>query len=82
MKKKQIIFYELNEVPEIIFERYRKKSKKFNKLLEKLSFYNTISNDECVLSPWITWSTVHRGVTFDKHKIENLGQDVYKQNVD
>ncbi len=82
MKKKQIIFYELNEVPEIIFERFRSKSNKFNKLLEKFSFYRTISKDNCVLSPWITWSTVHRGVTFKKHKIENLGQDVHKQNID
>lgn len=82
MKNKQIIFYELNEVPDVIFERYKKKSKKFNKLINKFSIYKTKSLDECQLSPWITWSTVHRGVTFKDHKIENLGQDVHKQNIE
>ena len=27
------------------------------------------------LSPWITWPTFHRGMTKEKHGIENLGQD-------
>jgi len=80
MKNKQIIFYELNEVPEKIFKDYRKKSKNFNKILAQFSIYKTKSLDECTLSPWITWSTVHRGVNYESHKIKNLGQDVSLQN--
>ena len=80
MSDKKIILYELNEVPDVVFERYCKKSASFKKLLNKFSRYKTKSFDKIPLSPWITWSTVHRGVTYEKHKIQNLGQDVSKQN--
>ncbi len=69
MSKKKSIFYELNEVPEIIFERYSKKSSSFNRILKRFTKYKTKSFDNCKLSPWITWSTVHRGVFYEKHKI-------------
>ena len=71
---KQIVFFELNEVPYVIFKRYASKNKSFANLLAKFSQYKTFSHDEVHLSPWITWPTVHKGVTFKKHKIENLGQ--------
>ena len=77
--EKQIIFFELNEVPSIIFRRYANKNRSFAKLLNNFSEYKTYSYDEVDLSPWITWPTVHRGVTFNKHKIENLGQDIKNQ---
>ena len=78
--EKQIIFFELNEVPSIIFHRYANKKKSFAKLLNNFSEYKTYSYDEVHLSPWITWPTVHKGVTFVKHKIENLGQDIKESN--
>ena len=80
MRNKQIIFYELNEVPDNVFQRYRKKSKRFNYLLNKFSIYKTKSLDKCILSPWITWPTVHRGVRYEVHNIKNLGQNVTTQN--
>lgn len=80
MKNKQIIFYELNEVPDNVFQRYRKKSNRFNNLLNKFSIYKTKSNDKCTLSPWITWPTVHRGVSYEVHNIKNLGQNLTNQN--
>ena len=73
-KKKKIIFFELNEVPLRIFEdsfdylNYKIK-------IQEYDFIRTISRDECHLSPWITWPTIHRGVTFSKHNIGDLGQN-------
>tara|TARA_Y100001968_G_scaffold307221_2_gene324821 strand:- start:3534 stop:4898 length:1365 start_codon:yes stop_codon:yes gene_type:complete len=80
MTVNQIILYELNEVPDIIFSRFREKSNKFGRLIDKFTYYKTISLDNVPLSPWITWSTVHRGVTYEKHQIKNLGQDIRSQN--
>jgi len=80
-KKKKIIFFELNEVPLRIFEdsfnylNYKTKKQDYE-------FIPTFSHDECHLSPWTTWATVHRGVTYEKHKIGDLGQnckDIDKQ---
>tara|TARA_Y100000287_G_C14224487_1_gene358154 strand:+ start:509 stop:1882 length:1374 start_codon:yes stop_codon:yes gene_type:complete len=78
-KNKKIIFFELNEVPESIFVE------SFNYLncnvpLNQYDFIKTISCDECHLSPWTTWPTVHRGVTYSKHKIGDLGQDTQNAN--
>ena len=77
---RQIVFLELNEVPSLVFQRYANKNKSFANLLAKFSEYKTYSYDEVHLSPWITWPTVHRGVTFKKHQIENLGQDIKESN--
>ena len=77
---KQIIFLELNEVPWVVFQRYAQISKNFSKILSHFSFYETLSYDKIHLSPWITWPTVHRGVTFEKHRIRNLGQDISKSD--
>ena len=73
---KQIIFIELNEVPKQLIERYKKKSKRFSELIENFKLIETFATDKVHLSPWITWPTVHRGVDFDNHKIQNLGQDL------
>ena len=75
--KKKIIFFELNEVPLRVFKD------SFNYLdykigLNKYDFIKTLSRDEFHLSPWITWPTVHRGVTYSKHKIGDLGQNCEK----
>ncbi len=73
-KRKKIIFFELNEVPLKVFKEsfdylnYKVK-------IEEYEFIQTISRDECHLSPWITWPTVHRGATFSKHQIGDLGQN-------
>ena len=79
MKKKKIIFFELNEVPLRIFED----SFGYLSYDSKLSDFNylpTIVRDKGHLSPWTTWSTVHRGVTFSDHQIGDLGQNLTKTN--
>ena len=76
-KKKEIILYEINELPEIILNRFKKIYKPFNDLIEDFSIYKTINKDKVKnLSPWITWPTLHRGVNFCDHQISNLGQDL------
>ena len=32
--------------------------------------------DDAVLSPWVTWPTVHRGVNDSLHRIHHFGQDL------
>ena len=81
MSVRQIILYELNEVPEILINRFKKDDKLFNNQFSKFSFYKTRSYDEVEnLSPWITWPTLHRGTTFKNHNISNLGQDLKEAN--
>ena len=77
---KRIVLLELNEVPLIVFQRYADKSRSFRKLLNLFTVYHTRSHDNTHLSPWVTWPTVHRGVTHEKHHIDNLGQDLAVQN--
>jgi len=73
-----VILYELNEVPFRIvdeFCRWRPDST-LARRLEDFSQFETVAEDEVPLSPWITWPTVHRGVTFKSHGIRNFGQDL------
>lgn len=79
---KKIIFFELNEVPKKIFKEYIKKyPDSFLKyFLENSTYYDTKAVDKGHLSPWITWPTVHRGVSNIEHKIHDYGQDLSYQN--
>ena len=58
----RIIFLELNEVPQSIFEESFLNSN-YSKNLNSFEFHSTISKDKGHLSPWTTWATVYRGVT-------------------
>ena len=59
----KIICLELNEVPQkIITEILSKINVKSYKY--EFEFHPTISSDEPHLHPWVTWSSVHRGVNF------------------
>jgi hypothetical protein len=49
------------------------------KVLAKGKKYETYSEDQGHLSPWVTWPTVHRGVTNEKHFISDFGQDLNDQ---
>src|SRR5579859_1915845 len=71
----KIIFFELNEVPWRIIEYYRKANpdSTLAQILPESRVYDTFAEDTS-LSPWITWPTVHRGVTDEKHGIHSFGQ--------
>jgi len=77
-----IIFYELNEVPYRVLAHYTAQNpdSTIAQLMRHSTQFETTSSDEGILSPWVTWPTVHRGVTNRAHLIGDLGQDL--QDVD
>jgi len=73
-----VIIYELNEVPRKLFDFYAISHPKsaFAKLRNQSSLFQTHTADVGSLSPWITWPTMHRGVSNIDHEISDLGQDL------
>ena len=80
----QTIVYELNEDPTRLFDFYADafKSSAFAKLKQFGTCVETQSSDVGHLSPWVTWPTLHRGVSNVEHQISDLGQDVSKVNIE
>lgn len=78
------IVYELNEVPTRLFDFYAEAfpNSAFAKLRESSQLFQTTTADVGSLSPWITWPTMHRGVSNVDHEISDLGQDLTKINYD
>jgi hypothetical protein len=72
---KNIILFELNEVPSRIIQYYCKQrpGSALSRIFPSLRVYETHAEDR-VLSPWVTWPSLHRGVTDAKHHIHNFGQ--------
>jgi hypothetical protein len=77
-----VIVYELNEVPKKLFDFYAISHPKsaFAKLRNHSSLFETHTADVGSLSPWITWPTMHRGVSNIDHEISDLGQDLRHVN--
>jgi hypothetical protein len=65
----KVILFELNEVPYKVIHHFCKLYPESNlaKVLSKGRKYETYAEDQGHLSPWVTWPTVHRGVTNEKH---------------
>lgn len=80
----KIIFFELNEVPYKIIDDYVENhpGSTIAKIINKSNQKTTITKDSGHLSPWTTWSTLHRGVHDEKHLIANFGQDLTEVNND
>lgn len=78
----RVIVYELNEVPRKLFDFYASSHPKsaFAKLRNQSSLFQTHTADVGNLSPWITWPTMHRGVSNVYHEISDLGQDLTHVN--
>lgn len=74
---KKIIFFELNEVPHRIMKYFcgQRPDSTLTTIFPSCRVYETHAEDR-VLSPWVTWPSVHRGVTDAKHRIHDLGQPV------
>lgn len=77
----KVILFELNEVPYKVIHHFCKLYPESNlaQVLNKGRKYETYSEDQGHLSPWITWPTVHRGITNEKHFISDFGQDLNEQ---
>ena len=73
-----VIVYELNEVPIRLFEFYADafKHSAFAELRKMGNCFETKAPDMGHLSPWVTWPTLHRGISNFDHKISDLGQDL------
>lgn len=74
----KIIFYEMNEVPLKVFNHYCSNfpNSAFARLRDRADIFETYAEDSGHLSPWVTWPTLHRGVTNDVHEITDFGQNL------
>jgi hypothetical protein len=79
---RRFVLFELNEVPLRVVRHFadRHPHSAFAKILAKGRRWDTVTPDQGHLSPWITWPTLHRGVSSAKHHIVALGQDVGEVN--
>ena len=79
-----MIVYELNEVPKKLFEFYAEAfpNSAFGVLSSKSTLFETLTADVGSLSPWVTWPTMHRGVSNVQHEISDLGQDLLEVNTE
>ena len=77
-----IVVYELNEIPKKILDFYANShpNSAFAHLRCYGKLFKTITADVGGLSPWITWPTMHRGVSNVEHEISDLGQNLNKVN--
>lgn len=79
---KSIIFLEANEVPCRVIDDYvaRKPHSALAQFQHHAQTYETICEDEIELEPWVSWPTVHRGVTDKNHGILHLSQALDEAN--
>ena len=79
--RRKIILYELNEVPWRILDDFVREHRQscLARLLPQMQQYQTYANDTS-LSPWISWPSLHRGVSDEQHTISDLGQDLWEIN--
>ena len=77
MVARKLILFELNEVPWRILDDYAEQApgSALAHILRRSHCYEAYSEDTGHLSPWITWPSLHRGVSNDLHRIADLGQD-------
>lgn len=78
LERRKIVFYELNEVPWRIFDHFARlrPGSHVGRLRRDAAAYETVAEDVGHLSPWVTWPTLHRGVTNADHRISDFGQDL------
>ncbi len=81
MKHRKVIFLELNEVPDRILDAFASDHSKsaLAQMLPHCDRYQTYIEDD-ILSPWIAWPTVHRGVSASAHGISNFGENLANTN--
>lgn len=72
-----VLLLEMNEIPWRLLDAYRsdKAYPNIERFFRASKTYTTVAVDSGELSPWVTWPTLHRGMSNDKHGILNLGQD-------
>jgi hypothetical protein len=78
---KKIILFELNEVPWRVIDDFVQDHPRscLARLLPTMRTFRTYAEDTA-LSPWITWPTLHRGVSDEQHTVSDFGQDLAEIN--
>jgi predicted AlkP superfamily phosphohydrolase/phosphomutase len=76
--RRKIVLYELNEVPWRVLDQFAawRPTSYLARVLPVMRRFGTFAEDRSDLSPWITWPTLHRGVTDERHGILSFGQDL------
>jgi hypothetical protein len=79
---RNVILFELNEVPFKVVDQFCRwnPDSALARNLSSCHQYETYAEDRAPLSPWVTWPTLHRGVTNERHLIHSLGQDLAEVN--
>ncbi|MBX7082514.1 MAG: hypothetical protein K1X88_25135, partial [Nannocystaceae bacterium] len=77
MSTSSIVMFELNEVPwRVVLDHVaRRPHGALARLLAQCEAFTTVAQEQR-LSPWVTWSSLHRGVPEGEHGITNLNADV------
>ncbi len=79
-----VIVYEVNEIPRRLFDFYADAfpASAFAQLRNRGTVFETVAADVGGLSPWVTWPTMHRGVSNIDHEISELGQTLTDVNLE
>jgi hypothetical protein len=74
--QRKVVLLELNEVPFKVIDGYcsRRPDSNLAAILGASGQYVSVTEDRLALDPWISWPTLHRGVTDEVHSILHLGQ--------
>ncbi len=70
-----ILLLELNEMHWPVLDRLRASDPDVDAFLARARCHTTHVDSEARLSPWITWPTLHRGLSPAAHGLAQLGQD-------
>ena len=72
-----ILLLEINEVPWRLIDRYRDDPSLPNlrEFFDRSTQFTSVAVDSGELSPWVTWPTLHRGISNERHRVRDLGQD-------
>lgn len=73
-----VLLLEINEVPWRVIDRALDVGRfpALTRFFRAARTWTTQSHDTGELSPWVTWPSLHRGLTNEEHGVRNLGQDV------
>lgn len=76
---KKVIFFELNEVPFRVMDAFcdRHPDSAFARIRPHCHEYITHAEDVGMLEPWVTWPSVHRGVSNAAHQIHDYNQSLH-----
>lgn len=72
-----LLLLEMNEIPWRVVDLYRNDPRfpGIAAFFSRAETFTTVAVDSGELSPWVTWPTLHRGMSSVEHGIRNLGQD-------